>query len=347
MALSWGELEAGRGARPNGARPMKKLIPTAVLFFPLALMPLASQSTLFYLELQGVAAYSTVAKAMELYSQMPLDAMQKPSLGFDLVHRVGGKNRDLGVITLQARVAYDQEGDHHVELQLYSAAFRLKAGFADLWAGHNRPAFGLDYSLDSHALLLPSPTMMGYGFEWDWGAGLQRDFAWGSAAASLTAGSGMPLYLKGNFLVAGRVSKGVLARDNFSVGASLAYGHVLDTMGIHLLDATPGEFAAAAADAAYAWRNLENRVEVLAGRRAGQDLVLIFWRAGLSFLEEGRLKVEGQPAVIKTGGDWTYQLAGALTYQLNADFTARSMVQYDRARRDTRLVFQLYYYKGL
>jgi hypothetical protein len=326
---------------------MKRLVFAAVVLIFFGAIPLLAQGTLFYLELQGVAAYSTAMKAVELYSQMPLDAMQKPSLGFDLVRRVSGKNRDFGVLAVQARLAYDQEGDHHVELQVYNAYFRYKAGFADVWVGHNRPAFGLDYSLDSHALLLLSPAMMGYGFERDWGAGLQRDFDWGSAAASLTAGSGMPLYLRGNFLAACRISKGVLARDNFSVGGSLAYGHILDTMGIHLLGPEPLGFTAVAGDAAYMWRNLENRVQVLAGRKAGENILLIFWRTGLNFLEEGRLKIEGQPAVMKTGGDWSCQLAGALTYQLNADFTTRAMVQYDRLRKDTRFVLQLYYYKGL
>jgi hypothetical protein len=325
---------------------MKRLAPLLALLL-IASGPLLGQSTLFYVELQGVAAYSTAAKAVQLYSRSPDDVMQKPSAGFDFVYRVSGKAKDIGVLAVQARLAYNQEGDHHLEFQLYNAYFRYKAGFADLWAGHSRPALGLDYALDSHALLLASPAMMGYGFDRDWGVGLQRDFSWGNAAATLTTGSGMPLYFKGNYLAALRVSGGVPARDNFSLGASLATGDILDTMGNHLMDPEPLRFSAVAADATYLWRNLENRVEVLGGRKDGQDIILLFWRAGLNLLEEGRLKLEAQPAVMKSGGEWTYELAGGATYQLTADLAARSLIQYDRARRDARFVLQIYYYKGL
>ena len=325
---------------------MKRPAPLLALFL-LAAAPLAAQSTLFYLELQGVAAYSTAAKAVQFYSRSPDDVMQKPSAGFDLVYRVSGKAKDIGVLAVQARLAYDQEGDHRFEFQLYNAYFRYKAGFADLWAGHSRPALGLDYALDSHALLFPGPAMLGYGFDRDWGVGLQRDFSWGGAAASLTTGSGMPLYFKGNYLAALRVSAGVLARDNFSVGASLAYGDILDTMGNHLMDPEPFGFTAVAADATYLWRNVENRFEVLGGRKDGQDILLLFWRAGLNLLEEGRLKLEVQPALMENGGEWTYELGGGVTYQLTADLAARSLIQYDRAQRDARFVLQIYYYKGL
>ena len=170
---------------------------------------------------------------------MPDDVMQKPSLGFDLVKRFSGKTRDIGVLAVQARLAYDQEGEHKLEPQLYNAYFRLKTKSAGVWIGHNRPALGLSSVLDSHALLLPAPAMLGFGFDRDWGLGLERDFGWGGAAASLTAGSGMPLYFKGNFLPAARVSKGVPARDNYSVGLSLARGNVLETMGYTLVGTSP------------------------------------------------------------------------------------------------------------
>jgi hypothetical protein len=326
---------------------MKKPVLMATVLALSGAVPLFAQSTLFYLELQAVAAYSTAARDIQLYSQMPDDVMQKPSLGFDFVQRFSGKTRDFGVLAIQARVAYNQEGESRFEGQVYNAYFRLKAGFADIWAGHNRPALGLDSALDSHALLLAGPAMMGYGFDRDWGVGLQRDFPWGNAAASVTTGSGMPLYFKGNYLAALRISRGVLARENFSLGASLAHGNILETMGNHLMNAEPFGFTAVAADAAYLWRNLENRVELLAGRKAGQNIFLLFWRAGLNLLEEGRLKVEAQPVVTRTGGEWSYQLSGGLTYQVTADLAARSLVQYDRASRDARFVLQLYYYKGL
>jgi hypothetical protein len=338
-----------RGARPIISREKKKamrrlLIVPIVLFGALA-AGLHAQSSLFFLELQAVGAYSTSSRAFELFSLMPDDVMQKPTVGFDFVMRFSGRSRDIGVLAVQARLAYDQEGGHKLEPQLYNAFFRLKAGFADIWAGHSRPALGLSYALDSHALLLPAPAMLGYGFDRDWGVGLERDFGWGSAAASLTAGSGMPLYFKGNFLAAARVSKGVLARDNYSLGLSLAHGNVLETMGYTLADPEPFSWSAASVDASYLWRNLENRAEILLGRRGGAGMFLLFWRSGLALLGEGRLKVEVQPVLMRNAGAWDYSLGSGLTYLLNADLAGRFMVLYDHGRRDARFVLQLYYYK--
>jgi hypothetical protein len=330
--------------RPDPGRTWQRL---AAIIFGIVVVsgPSFGQGTLFYLELQGVAAYSTAGKAVQLYSQAADDVMQKPSLGFDLVQRFSGKTRDIGVLAVQARLAYSSDSAKPLQVQLYNAYFRLKAGFADFWAGHNRPALGLDAELDSHALLLPSPAMRGYGFDRDWGLGLQRDFSWGNAAATLTAGSGMPLYLRGNYLAAVRISRGVLAQDNWSLGLSLAGGRVLDTVGYRLMSQEPVGLAAASADATYLWRNLENRFEVLAGRRAGSGLLLIFWRSGVNLLAEGRLRIEVQPAVERASGRWNYYLGGGTSYQVTADLAARSLVQYDHVARDARFVLQLYFYK--
>jgi hypothetical protein len=334
-----------REFRRDGADLSRKRIIAALVFGALAAAGLRAQSTLFYLELQAVGAYSTASRAFELFSLMPEDVMQKPSLGFDFVKRFSGRSRDIGVLAVQARLAYDEEGDHPLQPQLYNAYFRLKAGFADIWAGHSRPALGLSYALDNHSLLLPAPAMLGYGFDRDWGVGLERDFSWGSAAASLTAGSGMPLYFKGNFLAAARVFKGVLARDNYSLGLSAAHGHILDTMGYALNDPEPFVWSAVSLDASYMWRNLENRAEVLLGRRDGAGMFLLFWRSGLALLEEARLKVEIQPALMRRAGAWDYSLGSGLTFLLNADLAGRFMVLYDHDRRDARFVVQLYYYK--
>jgi hypothetical protein len=325
----------------------KKLIIAILLFGALAAAGLRAQTTLFLLELQAVAAYSTASRTIQLFSLMPEDVMQKPSLGFDFVKRFSGRSRDIGVLAAQARLAYDQQGDHRIQPQLYNAFFRLKAGFADIWAGHSRPALGLSYALDSHALLLPAPAMLGYGFDRDWGLGLERDFAWGNAAASLTTGSGMPLYFKGNFLAAARISKGVPARDNYSLALSLAHGNILETMGYTLVEPEPFSWSAASFDATYLWRNFEHRAEILLGRRDGAGMFLLFWRSGLSLLEEGRLKVDVQPVVMSRGGEWDYSLASGLTYLLNADLAGRFMALYDHGHRDVRFVVQLYFYKRL
>jgi hypothetical protein len=308
---------------------------------------LGAQSSLFYLELQAVAAYSTASNAVELFSLMPEDVMQKPGAGFDFIQRFSNQTRDIGLLAVQARLAYDQEGDHKLEPQLYNAYFRLKTSSVNIWVGHNRPALGLSAALDSHALLLPAPVMLGYGFDRDWGVGLEKDLSWGGVAASLTTGSGMPLYFKGNYLAAARVFKGVLAQDNYSVGLSLSYGDILETMGYTLANPEPVGWSSAGLDATHVWRNLENRAEVLVGRRDGQGTFLLFWRSGLSFLEEGRLKVEVQPVLTENAGAWDYSLGSGLTYLLNADLAGRFMVYYDHERRDARFAFQLYFYKRL
>jgi hypothetical protein len=308
---------------------------------------LRAQSSLFFLELQAVGAYNTAGRAFELFSLTPEESMQKPSLGFDFVKRIAGKTRDIGVLAVQARLAYDQEGAHKLEPQLYNAFFRLKAGFADIWIGHSRPALGISYTLDPHAILLPIPAMLGYGYDRDWGVGFQRDFSWGGAAASLTTGSGMPLYLRGNFLASARVATGVLARDNYSFGFSLARGNVLETMGYTLLEEEPAVWGSASLDASFNWRNFEGRAEAMIGRRNGEDTALLFWRMGWNLMAEGRLKAEIQPAFLRKSGEWGTLLGSGLTYLFDADLAGRFMVLYDIRQNAARFVVQLYYYKGL
>jgi hypothetical protein len=308
---------------------------------------LRAQSTLLYFELQAVAAYSTAEREVQFFSLMPADAMQKPSLGFDLVTRFSGKTRDIGVLAVQARLAYDEAGESRVEPQLYNAYFRLKTRPFDLWIGHNRPALGLASVLDSHALLLPAPPMLGFGFDRDWGIGVARDTSWGGLAASLTAGSGMPLRLRGNYLAAARVFKGVPARDNTSLGLSLAHGNAFMGMGYGAALSDPVDWTVASLDATYLWRNFEHRAEVLVGRRGGALTALAFYRAGLALLEEGRLKIELQPVLWRREGAWDHALGAGLAYLFNAELAGRFMVFDDSMSGGARFAIQLYYYKGI
>lgn len=273
--------------------------------------------------------------------------MQKPSLGFDFLQRFSNEERDFGALAIQGRLAFNATGEGAVEPQLYNAYFKYKATLADVWAGHSRPALGLSSYFDSHGLLLPTLAMEGFGFDRDWGVGAYRDLSWGNVAISATTGSGMPIYFKGNYLLSARASKGILNQDNYNLGVSAAYGKVLDTMGYHLVDPDPFELILGGADFTYLWQNLENRLEVYAGKKMGEETYALFWRAGINLLEEGRLKVEFQPAYWKVGKDWTYQLSGGISYQATADLALRAMYQYDHASNDQRLIFQIYYYKGL
>ena len=223
-----------------------------------------SSNHLLYLESQVVGGYSSQEDKAVWYSKTPEDTMQKPSAGFDYIQKLSGETGDFGAVAIQARLGYDdEEGDF--EPQLYNAYIKYKSEGTDFWIGHNRPALGLSSYFDSHALLLTTLAMNGFGFDRDWGLGAYREFSWGNAAASVTTGSGMPIYFKNNYLASARVSKGSLNQDNYNLGFSAAYGETLTTMGYHLMmDGEPELFAMAGVDMAYLWDNFEARWEIMA-----------------------------------------------------------------------------------
>ena len=326
-------------------RPAGVLLILAVL---LAAAPaLRASSYLFYFELQGVAGYSSAARKAVFSSMGAAEAMQKPSLGFDYVQRFSSANRDIAVLAVQARLAYDPDGDPKLEPQVYNAYLKLKTGPADVWIGHNRPKFGLAAFYDTHGHLLQPLSMHGFGFDRDWGIGLERDFAWGNAGLSVTTGSGMPLAFHGNFFAAARVAIGVLERDNWSVGLSAGRGRLLDVMGTKVMSEETTPFTMAGADLSVLANAWDHRAEIYAGSRAGQSAFALLWRIGRGFLDENRLRIELQPAVIRAAGETHTLLGAGVSYIPHPDWTLRTMVSRDSETRDTRLIFQVYYYKGI
>jgi hypothetical protein len=322
-----------------------RLILLMMSAFLLMAGPASAKSSLFYLEAQGVAGYTTEQEKAIYYSMSQEDAMQKPSLGFEYLRKLSGETGDYGTFDIQARLALNATGEEAIEPQLYNAYFKYKAGFADLWAGRFRPALGISSYLDSHALLLPTFSMLGFAsYDRDWGAGTYRDFSWGDAALSVTTASGFPLYFKGNWMTAGRISGGVLAQDNYNVGVSAAYGRNLETVGYELIDPQPTELIFGGADFTYLWNRIENRFDLFAGKRLGHSAYGLLWRFGVNFLEEDRLKLEAQPVYWEIGDDWNYQLYGGITFKATSDLTARAMDVYDRQTNDQRAVLQLYWY---
>jgi hypothetical protein len=327
---------------------MSKTIPLLIFLLILASADLAlAQSSLFYLEAQGVAGYSSAQNKLIFYSQEQNEAMQKPGLGFDYVHRFSKATGDFAVLAIQARLGLNAKGGKTFEPQLYNAYFKYKATIADLWVGHNRPALGLSSFFDTHGSLLQTLTMDGYGFDRDWGVGLSRDFSKGNLGISLTMGSGMPLYFKGNYLLSGRISHGILNQDNYSVGFSAAYGETLDTMGYYLLSLDPMLFEMLGMDVSYLWNNIENRIEVMAGKKHGENALAFYWRVGINLLEEGRLKLEAQPVVLKEGEETRFDLSAGLSYLATGDLTLRAMYAYDQNLHNSRIVFQIYYYRRI
>jgi hypothetical protein len=325
----------------------KKFCPLVILG-SIALSGFAlGQTSLFYFEAQGVAGYSTAGRGWIFYSMSQHEVMQKPSLGFDYVQRLAGAAGDWAVFALQGRLALNADGDRTFEPQLYNAYIKFKFRFADFWVGHNRPALGLASVFDTHSHLLQTLAMDGYGFDRDWGVGLGRDFAKGNWGISLTTGSGMPLRFSGNYLLAGRLALGVQNRDNYSVGVSAGLGRTLETMGYEILSVEPRLFRMAGADVSYLWNNVENRWEVWAGKRYGEDSFALFWRLGLNWLGEDRLKWEIQPVLRREAGQTVSAFSTGITWLATGDLTLRAEYTYDSATKDSRVVVQVYYYKRL
>jgi len=323
-----------------------------IIFFLFGLLsPFSLQAqkrvSLFYFEAQGVASWNLTHNSIDLFSYNHHHLMQKPGIGLEALYRFRRQQVDFGYLSLQTRLVYQKNEKSTWAFQLYNAFINLKTGLADLRFGHLKPALGLNYLLDNHALLLPDATMFGFALDRDWGLALHKDWSWGDSALSLTTGSGHKLEFNGNFLFSTRLSYGVLARDNYSLGISGFVGKVLEMNGMddHPLPAMPASWTGLAMDVSYFWLNLESRAEVNFRKREGKSDFLFLFRQGLFLLPEGRLKLEAQASFFSIESKGHYSLASGLSYRINPDLTFRSMLLYDYSQKITRLVLQFYYYR--
>jgi hypothetical protein len=327
----------------------KKILLSVVCVLALARVSFASDH-LFYFEAQAVGGYSSGEDKWVDYSLNREEVMQRPSVGFDYLQKFSGETGDYGSLAIQARLAHNSSREDNFEPQLYNAYYRHKTLLGDVWVGHARPALGLSSYFDTHGLLIQTLSMQGFGFDRDWGVGAYRDLPWGNAAFSLTTGTGMNIRTQGNYLASGRVSKGVLAQENYNLGFTLSYGETLEAMGYTIMDGDPKEYAMAGADFTYLFQNYESRMEVMGGKNRGEDAYALFWRLGVNLLEEGRLKYEVQPVYLKVGDKKNFQVHTGPSYALTADLALRAMYLYDDRigeRDDHRFIVQLYFYKGL
>ena len=314
--------------------------------------PVKAADQLLFFEAQGIAGYSSQVSKPIYYSMNPEAEMQKPSVGFDYLKRFSGESGDWGTFALQFRAALtvdgvDRSNSVKWEPQIYNAYFKVKTPGPYVWVGHNRPAFGIGSYFDSHGLLLRTLPIQGFGYDRDWGGGLYKDFSWGDIAASLTAGSGMPVYAKGNSMSAARISYGVLSQSNFNIGVSLGYGKTLDTMGYTLRDPKPQEMRLAGLDFTILRNRFEHRFDVLAGRWLDQDTYALMYRLGFNVDPEGRLKIEAQPTYWKFGNEKNFLMALCFSSQLTSNLTLRLTPSYETNTRDKRVVMQLYYYRPI
>ena len=323
-------------------------IPVLGALFVVALATMAlGDNYLLYFEAQGVAGYSSKDDRPIYYSMNPDAEMQKSSIGFDYLHRFSSESGDWGALGLQGRLALIvNNGVERVEPQLYNAWFKAKTPVSDLWIGHNRPALGLGSYFDSHPLILRTLPIQGFSYDRDWGIGSYRDFSWGNLQLSATTGSGMPVYFKGNYMLAGRVAYGVLNEDNYSLGFSGAYGETLDTMGYTLRDPEPRLMSIAGTDFAFLRDNLEHRFDLMAGKWLDLDTLALMYRMGILFGPEQRMKVELQPTYWKSGGEnWLMSLC--FSALLTPDLTFRTMYEYNKNSDDHRAIVQFYFYLPL
>ena len=321
----------------------------AQLLLALLLLPSAAgaESRLLFLEAQAVAGRSFSSGDTLYHSAGRDDPMQKTSAGVDYLQKFSSDSGDWGTLAIESRLAWDQDARARLQPQLYNGYFRVRTPYAYVWAGHNRIAAGLESYFDTHAALLQTLQMYGAGFDRDWGAGASKDFGWGDAAFSLTAGSGMPLVMNGNYLASARVSKGVLAKDNYNAGLYFSGGKVPGVMGYHIEDSKPKTYDFAGTDLAYLWDRFELRGDLRIGQKDGGDVYAALGRFGVNLMEENRLKLEFQTVITKTAGVRDYFLASGLACSATADLSFRTMFEYENLGADKRVVTQMYYYIGI
>jgi len=307
---------------------------------------------LLYFEAQGIGGYSSDLNKGIFYSQNPDAEMQHPSLGFDYVKRFSNESGDFLTFALQARLAImvdptKDETEVKLQPQIYNAYLKLKTPGPYVWVGHYRPAFGLSSYLDSHALLLRTLAIQGFGYDRDWGVGLYKDFSWGDIAATATTGSGMPVYFRGNYMAAARASYGVLSKDNYNFGVSLGYGNTMDTMGYTLFTHDPLLMRLVGVDGTLLMNNLEHRAEFEAGKWLNKQTYAGLYRFGINLDPENRLKLEAQPMLWKTGSERNFQMSFCFSFLATADLTLRLGYTYDYKTSDNLFALQLYYYRKI
>jgi hypothetical protein len=320
---------------------MKYCLPLICFIF-LSAAAYAADS-LFFLEVQGVAGYSSKEDKIIYRSAHADDAMQKNSVGFDFIKKFSSQTKDLASAALQMRVAYDED-KNKLQLQVYNAYLKIKTSPADIWAGHTRAAFGLASYWDTHGDLLQPLPMYGFGYDRDWGIGFGKYLQNGDLQFALTSGTGMGFETEGNWLITSRISNGLLNYDNYNIAASFMGGKILDAMGYEIMDDTPKDIILAGFDGAYNHNNIEHKTEVAFGSKNQRTAFAAFYRLALNFMEENALKLEGQSVYTKLEGQNNYSLAGGLTYRLNSYLSARAMYEWQHKPAGYRIITQLYYY---
>jgi hypothetical protein len=300
-------------------------------------------SSLLFLEFQAVAAYSQSKNKMVYHSGHAADPMQKNSAGFDFIKKFSSDRGDFLTASLQLRAAYDDH-ENKAQLQVYNAYLKAKVSFSDIWIGHNRTAFGLESYWDTHGDLMQPLPMYGFGYDRDWGIGLSKDMKNINVRFAFTSGTGMTLRFYDNWLFTSRISKGFLDYDNYSLGLSVMAGKTLDTMGYTIVSKETVKTALAGADFACNFDKFEHKAQIDAGEIMDEKAVGALYRISVNFLEENRLKLEGQYAYVLRGKSDNYYADAGISFKISAAITARLMYEWEREAGDGKLAAQFYYY---
>jgi len=321
-----------------------KIVSGLLLFLLIAVNAGASDSVLF-LETQMVGGYSSLQNQTVYYSMDSNHALQKPSVGIDYFRKISSGSGEWGTLSFQGRVAHDDANDNHIETQIYNAYIQHDFWFGDIWAGHNKPSFGLNAALDSRAALIQTLTAEGLGFGWDWGAGYYTQFSGGDISVSFTSGSGFMMYYQGNYLFSTRFSYGILNKDNYSIGLSFSNGNIFDMVDYHRLSDTLYSATSGGVDFSWNIKKIELKCESIIGSMGCNDINGTLVRVGYNLLKDNRMKLELQPMVSSTidnGQD--YKIYSGITYMLSRFFTIRAMYEYNHFNNDHLTIGQLYYY---
>ncbi len=326
---------------------MKRFFAWLLFLISVATAQAFAKDSLLYIEAQGVAGYSSKADKIIYHSGYKYDAMQKNSIGFDYLKKFSGEYGDAGTGALQMRLTYDDSEGDKAEVQIYNAYLLSKTKWGDVWAGHNRVAFGLASYWDTHADLLQPLSMCGFGFDRDWGVGFSKDAQKSDVKLAVTTGSGMGIKLRGNYLATLRSSYGVLSRDNYNVGMSVMGGKKLDAIGYKIMKKEPEKTLLAAIAAAYNFDRFEQKAEIDFGEMEERQAVAALYRASMNFLYENRLKLDSQTIWTKRDNVSDLGLGAGATYKINSDLTFRVMYQWWKNENERVVAAQLYYYFGV
>jgi len=320
------------------------------LFFLFYVLLLAgsvyAEDSMLFLESQMVYGYSSLLNSPVYYSLDSEHAEQKPSVGIEYRKRYTLDNQDLAGWTFQGRFAHDDANDTRTETQIYDAYFDYKFWFADIWAGHNRPAYGLNTILDTHQYLLQTLSAEGIGFERDWGGGVYTRFGEADLNITFTSGSGYMLDYSGNYLINTRISYGILNKDNYTAGVSFANGQIYDMVDYHRLRDNLCQTTSGGMDFSMNIRKWEFKFETSIGNMSGNNVNGTLVRVGYNLLAKNRLKLEVQPVFVTNIDNGTYsKIYCGASYTFTDNLAFRAMYEYNGIDNDHSVVGQLYFHQ--